>query len=258
MLPHAAAVPDASTPPAAARVAHAAAPELSLVLPLFDEEARLGAALAELRTALLRSGRRGEIVAVDDGSRDGTAALLAAEAALDPRLRVVTLESNRGKGAAVREGVLAARGAFVVFLDADLSTDLEALPRLLARLEAGADVVYGSRRTSGAVVLARQSRVRELAGRVFSWLARRVADPRLCDFTCGFKGFRAAAARELFGPLRTQRWAFDAEVARRARRLGLAREELPVRWTQRGASKVRVASAAPGALLDLLRIALAR
>ena len=236
----------------------ATAPELSLVLPLFDEEARVAGSLAELRAALARSGRRWEVLAVDDGSRDGTAARLAAEAAGDARLRVLTLARNRGKGAAVRAGVLAARGAYVVFLDADLSTDLEALPRLLERLEAGADVVYGSRRVAGALVLARQPRGRELAGRVFSWLARRAADPDVRDFTCGFKGFRADAARALFEPLSTERWAFDAEVARRARRLGLAREELAVRWTQRGASKVRVPSAAVRSLVDLARMALAR
>lgn len=260
MLPRAAAVPDASAPRSSAPppALPAPAPELSLVLPLYAEERRLGPALDALRAALAQYGLRGEIVAVDDGSRDGTPALLAAEAARDPRLSVVTLSTNQGKGAAVRAGVLAARGDVVVFCDADMSTDLEALPRMLARLEAGADVVYGSRRAFGAQVLVRQPRVRELAGRVFSALARRVADPAVRDFTCGFKGFRATAARALFGPLRTRRWAFDAEVAHRARKLGLAREELPVRWTQRGASKVRVASAAPGALFDLARIALRR
>lgn len=238
--------------------AGARAPELSLVLPLFDEEARVAGTLAELRAALARTGRDFEIVAVDDGSRDATAARLAAEAAGDARLRVLTFPRNRGKGAAVRAGVLAARGAYVVFLDADLSTDLEALPRLLERLESGADVVFGSRRVQGARVLARQPRGRELAGRVFSWLARRAADPHVRDFTCGFKGFRAAAARALFEPLATERWAFDAEIARRARRLALAREELAVRWTQRGASKVRVPSAALRSLVDLARVAFVR
>jgi dolichyl-phosphate beta-glucosyltransferase len=228
---------------------------ISVVIPAFNEEHRIDAAVRAVMGKLEAIGEEFEIVCVDDGSRDGTADRVARWAARDPRVRLVRLPENTGKGAAVREGVLAARGDLVFFLDADLSTPPAAIEDALPHLKDGADVVIGSRNREGARVDRPQGAVRRSLGRGFLVLARAVADPKATDLTCGFKGFRRPAAEAIFKRTTLPGWAFDAETALIARRLGLVRREIPVHWRNDPDSRVRVAGAIAQSLLDLIRLA---
>jgi dolichyl-phosphate beta-glucosyltransferase len=171
---------------------------------------------------------------------------------------VLRFEANRGKGAAVRAGVLAAAGKRVLFTDADLSTDLAATAEVLAVLEAGAPVGFCSRRAPGAWIERAQGPLRATLGRGFSALARLAGGHALRDVTCGFKGFTREAARELFVRARVDGWAFDAELAAIARARGLEVRELGVVWRDGERSSVRVLPAAARALLDLVGIAARR
>jgi len=220
-------------------------------VPAFDEARILERNLAALAEHLRGLGPSFEILCVDDGSRDETAEILAR---LAPAVRALRHPENRGKGAAVRTGALAALGERIVFLDADLSTDLAALGPLLAALDGGADVALGSRRVPGAVIEIRQPALREFSGRVFSRLARFAIAPEVRDFTCGFKGFRREAAAAIFARATVERWAFDAELIAIARQRGMVIAQVPVRWRHCGSSKVRVAGAALGSLASLVRI----
>jgi glycosyltransferase involved in cell wall biosynthesis len=226
-------------------------PRLSVVVPAFDEAAALEHNLARLAEHLRGFGEEFEILCVDDGSGDDTPAILAR---LAPSVRALSHAKNRGKGAAVKTGALASRGERIVFLDADLSTDLEALRPLLAALDGGADVALGSRRVGGAEIARRQPALREFSGRVFSRLARALIAPEVLDFTCGFKGFRRDACQEIFARARVERWAFDAELIAIARARDLKVVQVPVRWAHCGSSKVRVLGAALGSLCALVAI----
>ncbi len=230
-------------------------PGLSVVLPVYDEALVLEANVASIVAWLERAGLDFELVCADDGSTDGSGAILARLAARDPRVRVESSPVNRGKGSAVRRGMLAARGERVVFMDADLSTPLDELPSFLGALDSGFDVVIGSRRAPGSRVTRRQSRSREVLGRAFTQLTRLLLAPGIHDFTCGFKAFTAAAAREIFRRSRQDGWAFDAELVVIAQGLGLKLAQVPVAWHHEEGSKVRVLSAVLASSWELLVIA---
>jgi dolichyl-phosphate beta-glucosyltransferase len=214
----------------------AARPGLSVVVPAYNEARRLPPTLARLRTFLDARGGEYEIVVVDDGSRDGTAE--AARAAGGAVTRVVVSPNNRGKGHAVRLGMLAARGARRLMCDADLSTPIEQLPALEAPLDQGFDVAIGSRAVAGAQVEVRQTGFRENAGRVFNLLVRVLALPDVRDTQCGFKLFSAAAAERVFGVARLDGFAFDVEALFLTRRLGFSLAEVAVVWRNDPASRV--------------------
>jgi len=233
-------------------------PALSLVVPIYDEALALPRLLATLLPVAEELVPSFEVLLVDDGSRDASLELCAAAARGDARIRVLPLGRHRGKGAAVRHGIRAAQAPLRVFLDADLATGLDALPRLLRRLESGADFAIGSRSHPAARVEAPQPPWRAALGRWFRALARRSLGLAQSDVTCGFKGVRASAVPELFGPARVDGWAFDAELLTIARERRLRVCEVPVVWSDRGRSKVRVVSAACGAARDLVRIVLHR
>ncbi len=226
---------------------------VSVVLPVYDEEDCLERTLAELVRHLegLARGPSFEIVCVDDGSKDRSAELLARAATADARIRVERLAQNRGKGAAVRTGVLASRGERVLFMDADLSTPLAEIQPFLAAIDAGEDVVIGNRRAPGSRITHRQPWIRETLGRGFTALTRIVLVPGIADFTCGFKAFRGTAAREIFRRSTLDGWAFDAELVVIARELGFRIAELPVEWKHEEGTKVRLLRAVAGSLLEL-------
>jgi len=233
-------------------------PALSLVLPVYDEAGVLAANLDQILTQV--EGLGGEIaadfevIAVDDGSADDSRSILEALAARDPRLRSLHHPANRGKGAAVRTGVLAARGRRVIFMDADLSTPLEEMPRFLAELDAGHDLVLGDRRAAASRITRRQPLLRQSLGKGFTAITRLLLAPGVHDFTCGFKAFRGEAAREVFSRSSLDGWAFDAELVVIARQLGLDIVQLPVQWHHEENTKVRLASAVLESGRDLLRI----
>jgi glycosyltransferase involved in cell wall biosynthesis len=223
---------------------------LSVVVPAFNEESRLPSTLPRLRDAG-PWGEDAELIVVDDGSTDQTAVLALAHLAGVPGTRVLR-QPHAGKGAAVRHGVLSALGERVVFMDADLATDLRELPRLVEALD-DADVAVGSRVLPEAVVTGWSPR-REALNRGFSWHARTWAGVGVSDPQCGFKGFRQPAARALFTRSRINGFGFDVEILVLARELGLRVRELPVRWSAIDGSTVRLARDPAVMLLDVLRL----
>ena len=234
-------------------------PAVSVVVPAYREEARLPATLERLPRELAAAGVRSfEVVVVDDGSPDRTSDVVRAAAARDPRVRLVRNETNRGKGRAVRTGVLASRGELLLVMDADLSTPVADAARLLAMARRGFAVVIGSRRVRGARILVRQPLHREAMGFAFAALRRLLVLPTLCDTQCGCKAFEARAARALFTASAEDGFVYDVEV------LGLAHErrmrvaEVPVRWADDPRTQVRALPASLSMLAGLMRLAARR
>lgn len=229
------------------------APHLSVVLPAYNEEKRLGDTLRIVSEYLCRRFERSELIVVNDGSQDRTSAVVESFVRDQVSLRLIAYPANRGKGYAVRTGVLAAKGEMVLFSDADLSTPIEEVETLLAAVEKGADVAIGSRAAPGAQLLVRQPWYRELAGRSFNRLAQRLT-PGIRDTQCGFKLFRREAAHEIFGRVKEDGFGFDAEVLHVAVRLGYPVAEVPVRWVHCPGSKVRLVRDSIRMFLTLLRV----
>jgi dolichyl-phosphate beta-glucosyltransferase len=240
------------------RVARGAAPgdvRLSVVVPAYKEGEQAAAAVRELRAALAGVAGDGglEIVVVDDGSGDGTADA-ARRAGAD---QVLVLPRNRGKGAAVRTGVLAARGRTIAYTDADLSYPPDQVVGLLHAVEEGWDMVVGSRRHIDTTTLVRARRLREVSGRVFNVLTSVVLLGQYRDTQCGLKAFRSDVARILFAKQRLDGFAFDVELFHLAERYELSLVEVPVTLANATRSSVRVVSAALRMIRDLARVRLA-
>jgi len=216
--------------------------DLSIIIPAYNEAQRLGPTLQRLRAFLGRLAGGAvsyEILVVDDGSSDGTADIVDELAACIPRLRVIRSRPNRGKGAAVRVGMLEARGAVRVMCDADGSIPPEELPKLLARVgSGGAPIAIGSRYADGAHVAVRQPLYRRLWSRLCNQVIQRSLVPGIRDTQCGFKAFTAEAAQDLFARGRIDGWAFDLEILALARRRGYAVVEVPVIWADDKRSRV--------------------
>jgi dolichyl-phosphate beta-glucosyltransferase len=233
---------------------------LSVIVPAYNEERRLpalldrlvndGEAVVDAAGATLL-----DVVIVDDGSTDATPSILAAAASRLTFVRVIRFGANRGKGAAVRAGVFAADGGRILVTDVDLSTPLDDLASLAAALEGGADVAIGSRSTKGSQVLVHQPRHRELMGKTFNLLLRMLTGIPWRDTQCGFKLFRADAARRLFALQRVDGFAFDAELCVNARRIGISIAEVPVRWLDNGDTRVHLIRSSARMAADLVRIA---
>lgn len=228
-------------------------PRLSVVIPAYNESRRLPGTLDALLRWMAGRDFSVEVVVVDDGSSDGTADLARSRLAGVPH-RVLVHDRNRGKGAGIRTGMLAAEGEYVLFTDADLSTPIEEVERFLPVHAAGVPIVIGTRKSAGAQVLRRQSWLRERMGRVYTRLSNALVCPGITDFTCGFKCFSAEAARAIFPLQREDGWAYDSEILYLARRLGFAVREVPVRWTNDPSTRVRLLRDAAGSFAGLLRI----
>jgi len=227
-------------------------PTLSVVIPAYNEARRLPATLARVHEHLAVRGVAHEILVVDDGSADATADL--ARAAGDP-VRVLRHEPNRGKGYAVRRGMLAATGERRLMTDADLSTPIEELARLEAEIDRGFDVAIGSRAVAGARIEVHQPAYREAMGRLFNLLVQALLLPGLADTQCGFKLFTAAAAEAAFRACRLDGFSFDVEALYVARRRGLRVAEVPIVWRNDAATRVGLGGGS-AAFADLLRIRL--
>src|SRR5262245_13082309 len=203
--------------------------DLSIVIPAHNEAQRLPATIRALAAFLAARPWAVEIVVVDDGSTDRTAEAAIEAGAAGP-IRVLSLGENRGKGAAVRRGIGEARGACVGFVDANLPYALDALDLAMARLAGGADVVLGARRLPGSSEVRGYTWPRRLSGEAYSILVNRLAVRGIPDTQCGFKWFRAAVARELFGRVTLTGFAFDVELLTIAQHWGLRIERIPVRF----------------------------
>jgi len=218
-------------------------PELSIVIPAYNEEARLPRGLALIRD-YLASRKMGadeaEIIVVDDGSTDGTAQIVQEWSHQLPSLRLVSNGQNRGKGYSVRHGMLEARGRIALFTDADLSAPIEEADKLFAALKTGNHVAIGSRALDRSLISTHQSKLRELAGIIFNGFVRFFTALPFHDTQCGFKAFVGEPSRIVFEQQRIERFGFDPEILFLAKRHGLRAVEIPVRWAHDPATKVHV------------------
>ncbi|MEV5980681.1 dolichyl-phosphate beta-glucosyltransferase [Streptomyces sp. NPDC052114] len=214
--------------------------DLTVVVPAYNEERRLGPTLAAIREHLEATDQgEWELIVVDDGSTDRTAEIAAEASAADPRVHLVSGERNRGKGHALRLGVLASYGRRVLITDADLATPIEELELLDKALGDGHGAAIGSRARPGATIDRHQHRLRELLGRTGNFLIRSVAVPGVRDTQCGFKLFDGDLAREAFAAARLRGWGTDVEILQYFHRAGWSVAEVPVRWSHQEGSKVR-------------------
>jgi len=227
--------------------------ELSVVIPAFNEANRLRPSLEKALAYLARRGDPFEILVVDDGSRDRTAAV--AREVGDARIQVVQLDRNRGKGAAVKAGILASTGRKVLITDADFSTPIEELEKIEAHL-ATHTLVVGSRAVADADVRERQPFYRELMGKSFNRIIHLLGVRGIRDTQCGFKLVEGEAGRRLATLLTVERFAYDVELVWLARRLGYAIAEVGVVWINSPDSRVSPVSSSLGALLDVIRFRL--
>jgi dolichyl-phosphate beta-glucosyltransferase len=226
-------------------------PRLSIVVPAFDEARRIGRTLDRLSEFAAALPGGAEIVVVDDGSRDATAEEVARRAG--PALRLVRLDENRGKGAALRAGVAATTGSEVLLCDADLSTPIEEYGRLRPHL-GEAHLVLGSRAVAGSTIALRQPWHRELMGKIFNRLVRLGVVGGYRDTQCGFKLIAGGVARELFAAMVVDRFAFDVELLSLALRRGYVAREVGVTWRDSRESRVHPLRDSIRMLLDLARI----
>lgn len=228
--------------------------KLSLVIPAFNEEKRLTMTLPVLWNEVCRLFPEFEIIVVDDGSTDKTAEIVMDFSKQKSGVRLIRYEKNRGKGYAVRTGVLAATGDLVLFSDADLSTPFGEIVKLLQALEEGADVAIGSRAVKNTRILKRQPFYRVLMGKTFNKIVQLLATPGIFDTQCGFKLFPRATAVNLFSDCRIDGFGFDVEVLFLARKRGMQIREVGVKWLNSPDSKVHPVLDSSRMLRDLLVI----
>lgn len=223
-------------------------PFLSVVVPAYNEEHRLGPTLARIMEYLAAQDYRSEVLVVDNASEDRTG-----EVAREAGVQVIE-EPRRGKGAAVRTGMLAARGDYILFSDADLSTPIEELDKLMGELRGGSDVAIASRALPESRLLVRQPWYRELVGRLGNLLVRLVAVHGIADTQCGFKLFPREIARRVFAAQRLTGAAFDVEVLFIVQRAGMKIAEVPVTWVDSPDTRFSRVRDSLDALKDLVRI----
>jgi dolichyl-phosphate beta-glucosyltransferase len=233
--------------------------ELSVVIPAYNEAGIIGDTVARVAAYLEASGRH-ELIVVDDGSRDATASVVQAFAEEHPCVRLVSNQGNRGKGYAIRNGVLHARGEYVLYTDADLVYPIEGIAPFLAALRAGADAAIGSRSHAGTLFALHPRHFsyiyqRYLVGRAYIAIVNRLLRLGVTDTQCGFKAFRGEVARDVFARLRLDDFAFDVEALYVARQRGYRVVELPVYFLYLGEqSSVELARDSVRMLRDLWRI----
>jgi dolichyl-phosphate beta-glucosyltransferase len=231
----------------------AAAPDLSIVIPSYNEELRLPVTLSRIAAYVGSSNREVEVIVVDDGSRDRTISVAESFRNKIPSLRVVSNGENRGKGYSVRHGMREARGGIVLFTDADLSAPIEELEKLLPAME-NHDVAIGSRAVDRSLITVHESRFREFAGIIFNKIVRLILRLPFVDTQCGFKLFRREACRIIFDQQRIERFGFDPELLYLARHHGLRAVEIPVRWGHSPATKVNMLRDSVQMFLDVFLI----
>jgi glycosyltransferase involved in cell wall biosynthesis len=229
-------------------------PHLSLIIPAYNEQARLPYTLAEIERFVCAERLDCEVIVVDNGSRDATSAVVTHASTSFSRLRLLRTD-RRGKGCAVRAGMLAGRGQVLLFADADLSWSGEDLPRFVSLIDHDSPIVIGSREGQGARRVG-EPVYRHLMGRVFNHVVQALAVPGVEDSQCGFKAFRADAAHAIFSRQRINGFGFDVEVLYLARRLGYQVRIVPLRWEHKQNSRVAPVRDTLLMLSDVLRVRL--
>jgi len=230
--------------------------DVSIVVPAYAEEHRIGRAVRELRALAARFPRLHEVLVVIEPSGDDTAGAARAAAGGDPLVRLLEHPTHRGKGYAVRQGMMAAAGEILFFMDADLSVPLDHVAPFVEYLDAHPEVAaaIGNRRHPGSVIHQRQHVLREKAGRIFNHVVRLLGLSVSKDTQCGFKAFRRAMAREVFSRAQIDGFAFDTEVLLRVRQAGGTIAELPVAWSNDEETKFRPLRDGWRSFVDLWRV----
>ncbi len=217
-----------------------AAPRLSVVIPAYNEEQRIERTLQRIVEYLDARGDSYEILVVSDGSTDATEAIVQRFAQTHPQVHLLAYQPNRGKGHAVRYGILRARGERILFSDADLATPIEELEKLEPYLDQGYAIAIGSRPLRESQLIVRQPFYREMAGRAFNKVVQLLAVRGIHDTQCGFKLFTREAAHDIFARCQLNGFSFDFEALYYAQRLGYPIAEVPIRWRHQEGSKVRL------------------
>jgi glycosyltransferase involved in cell wall biosynthesis len=232
---------------------------LSIIIPAYNEERRIGQSLDEILRFLQSQSFKAEVLVVNDGSTDSTPQRVTDRTkAYDDaglQLRLLTNDPNRGKGYSVRRGVSEAKGEIILFTDADLSSPITESPKLITPIAEGrADVAFGSRALNRALIGVRQSVIRDFGGRVFNFFLRLITGLDYRDTQCGFKAFRREKAIAVFRLQSIERFGFDPEILYIARKRGLKLVEVPVVWNHSDDSKVNYLRDSIDMMLDLIRI----
>jgi dolichyl-phosphate beta-glucosyltransferase len=226
----------------------------SIVIPAYNEGARIRVTLERVLAHIQRHGWDAEVLVVNDGSTDDTAQIVQSYAAQNPGLRLLENPGNRGKGCSVRNGVLHSNGEVILFTDADLSSPIEEAEKLFGALAAGADVAMGSRWLRVELQTQRQPLYRQLFGRIFNLALRMILGLRYSDTQCGFKAFTRHAAQSIFPLQHIQRWGFDPEILYLARKFGYTVKEVPVQWAHREGTRISPLRDGIRMFFEMLRI----
>ncbi len=229
---------------------------LSVIIPAFNEETRISYSLEEVIDFLRSQPYQSEIIVVVDGSTDRTLERVQPYVStVDPTVRIIKNDYNRGKGYSVRNGILNSVGRFVLFTDADLSAPTKEIPKLMGPLlESEYDVVFGSRGLAESIIAVHQPFLRELSGRLFNWFVRIISGLQFKDTQCGFKAFRREAAMEIFESQTITGFGFDVEILYAAQKYRWRLKEVPILWRHVEGTKVKFLRDAPRMFLDLFKV----
>ncbi|HXP15886.1 MAG TPA: dolichyl-phosphate beta-glucosyltransferase [Terriglobales bacterium] len=230
------------------------APAYSIIIPAYNEGARVGVTLERVLAYVAERGWDAEILVVNDGSRDDTVEIIRGFAERNPRLRLIENPGNRGKGYSVRNGMLHAQGEVLLFSDADLSSPIEEADKLFSALAGGTDIAIGSRWLRSDLQTQRQPLYRQLFGRVFNLLLCIILGLSFKDTQCGFKAFTRRAAMTIFPMQRIERWGFDPELLFLAREFGLKVVEVPVAWAHSEGTRISPLRDGIKMFLEMLKI----
>lgn len=229
-------------------------PSITIVIPAYNEAARLGRTLDRILDFIQQEAWGAEIIVVDDGSSDGTADIAQTYARENPCVFLLSNPGNRGKGYSVRNGILHANGEFILFTDADLSSPIEEAPKLFRALEDGSDIAIGSRWAQPELQTQRQSLTRQILGRAFNGFLRLFLGLRLNDTQCGFKALRQPAAKAIFPLQRIEGWGFDPEILYLAEKSGFTIAEVPVVWAHDDRTHIHPLADGAKMIADMIRI----
>ncbi len=231
--------------------------DLSIVIPAFNEEAHLSSTFKDIAQHLKARAYSYEVIVVDDGSTDNTAKIITSGSEIFESFTSLKNSLNQGKGYSVKKGVLAAQGDYVLFMDADNSTRIDQLEKLMLGMRQGFDIAMGSRRIHGAEVAASQPFYRIFLGNIYILLSKLILQSNVQDYNCGFKLYKKEAARLIFSRLTMNNWSFDSELIFLISKFNLNAIEVPVKWVDKSkTSKVRPLQDGINSLLSLFAIRL--
>ena len=235
---------------------------ISYLIPVYNEEKRLIKSAAALRNAVIPAELELEkIIFVNDGSTDETLSLLnkfgqEIENDTGVTVEIISYNDNKGKGYAIRKGMAASNSDYTLFFDADMATPLSELEKFIPYMEAGENVIVGTRKNGESTVIKHQPKIREVLGRVYTLLSQAVLNTWVTDFTCGFKAFSRQAKNDIFNRGKIDRWGYDSEILFLAKELGYKIREKAVLWSDDRNSRVKISSAMFTSFIELLRIRL--